>query len=90
LPYRSLVFEHEHIAREYPQSDGEPYYSVPCPESVSMLARYETLACAEPSLVFIGRLAQFRYCNMDQAVASALHAVDQITGRAGTNPRNVR
>jgi UDP-galactopyranose mutase len=123
LPYRSLVFEHEHIAREwyqpaavvnypndfeftrvtefkyltgqthagtsiareYPQSDGEPYYPVPCPESVTMLARYETLARAEPSVVFIGRLAQFRYYNMDQAVASALHAVEQITGRAGDN-----
>jgi UDP-galactopyranose mutase len=70
------------IVREYPQESGEPYYPVPCPESVAMLARYEALARTEPSVVFLGRLAQFRYYNMDQVVASALKVVDRITGRA--------
>jgi UDP-galactopyranose mutase len=122
LPYRSLAFEHEHIAgqewyqpaavvnypndfdftritefkyltgqshrgssivREYPQSNGDAYYPVPCPEGAATFARYEALARTEAAVVFLGRLAQYRYYNMDQVVASALKAVDQITGRAG-------
>lgn len=60
------------IVREYPQSDGDPYYPVPTPENQQLYLRYKELASAEKHVHFIGRLAEYRYYNMDQVVAAAL------------------
>jgi UDP-galactopyranose mutase len=45
---------------------------VPRPENESLYKRYRQLAANENNITFIGRLANYRYYNMDQAVASAL------------------
>ncbi len=118
LPYRSLRFDHEHIAgipgfqdvgtvnypndhawtritefkhltgqahpgtsivREVPQADGDPYYPIPNPANEALFKRYEALADAESDVFFIGRLAQYRYYNMDQVVASALALARELT-----------
>ncbi len=60
------------IVREYPIAEGDPYYPIPNPANEALFKRYEALADAESDVVFIGRLAQYRYYNMDQVVASAL------------------
>lgn len=60
------------IVREYPQDNGDPYYPVPRPENQEMYLRYKALAEAERDVYFVGRLAQYRYYNMDQVVAAAL------------------
>ena len=62
------------IVREYPQAEGDPYYPTPSDESEALFKRYEALAEAEPNVTFVGRLAQYRYFNMDQVVAAALTA----------------
>ena len=111
LPYRSLRFEHEHLAgtaalqpvgtvnypndhdytritefkhltgqdhagtsivREYPSAEGDPYYPIPNPSNEALFKRYEALAETESDVHFIGRLAQYRYYNMDQVVGAAL------------------
>ena len=111
LPYRSLRFEHEHLAqceqfqpvgtvnypndhaytritefkhltgqthrgtsivREYPTAEGDPYYPIPNPANEALFKRYQALADAETEVFFIGRLAQYRYYNMDQVVAAAM------------------
>ncbi|WP_248883945.1 UDP-galactopyranose mutase [Acidithiobacillus acidisediminis] len=111
LPYRSLRFEHQHLAqsehyqevgtvnypndhaytritefkhltgqvhtgtsivREYPQDEGDPYYPVPRPENEALYQKYKSLAEQERNVSFVGRLAQYRYYNMDQVVAAAL------------------
>lgn len=118
LPYRSLRFEHEHLARcgqyqpvgtvnypndhaytritefkhltgqahagtsivrEYPTAEGEPYYPIPNPANEALFKRYEALAEAEDQVFFIGRLAQYRYYNMDQVVAAALALAQRLT-----------
>lgn len=66
------------ILREYPQSEGEPYYPIPTRENMRLYKRYENLARAEKNVTFVGRLAQYRYLNMDQAVAAALAAADAV------------
>jgi UDP-galactopyranose mutase len=120
LPYRSLRFEHEHLAdtakfqpvgtvnypndhaytritefkhltgqqhagtsivREYPQAEGEPYYPVPRAENEALFKRYEDLAMREPGVTFVGRLAQYRYYNMDQVVGAALASSRNLIGR---------
>lgn len=111
LPYRSLRFEHRHLAgceryqptgtvnypddrpytrisefkhlsgqhhpgtsivTEYPQAEGAPYYPIPHPDCEALYKRYQALAAAQPDVLFLGRLATYRYYNMDQVVAAAL------------------
>jgi UDP-galactopyranose mutase len=66
------------IVREYPQAEGEPYYPVPSQESEALYKRYENSARLERHVTFVGRLAQYRYFNMDQVVAAALSAVARL------------
>ena len=66
------------IVREYPRSDGDPYYPVPRPENQALYRRYVSLAAREKDVTFVGRLAQYRYYNMDQVVGAALKAAREI------------
>jgi UDP-galactopyranose mutase len=63
------------IVREYPkewQPGAEPFYPVPAPAAQAAYQRYAQLAEAEPNVSFIGRLATYRYYNMDQVIGMAL------------------
>jgi UDP-galactopyranose mutase len=60
------------IVREYPVAEGEPYYPIPRPESNEIYQRYVKEAAGEKNVIFVGRLAEYRYYNMDQVVARAL------------------
>jgi len=60
------------IVYEYPQADGDPYYPIPRPENAELYRRYERLAKETPGVHFVGRLATYKYYNMDQVVAQAL------------------
>ncbi|MBQ0091780.1 MAG: UDP-galactopyranose mutase, partial [Clostridiales bacterium] len=53
-------------------ADDTPYYPVRNPESEELYGRYRKEAERYPSLYLCGRLAEFRYYNMDAAAASAL------------------
>lgn len=67
------------IVFEFPQAEGDPYYPVPRAENEILYRRYRELADAENAVTFVGRLAQYRYYNMDQVVAAALKAAVNIT-----------
>lgn len=72
---------HTTIVREYPQDYAtglEPYYPIPAPDARAQYARYAERAAAEKGVTFVGRLATYRYYNMDQVVASALATFDQL------------
>ena len=69
------------IVREFPVADGDPYYPIPRPENEAVYKRYKALADAEPGVTFVGRLARYRYFNMDQVVASALQCAAAIRRR---------
>ncbi len=68
------------IVREYPQAEGDPYYPIPRPENQEIYQKYRALADAQQNVFFAGRLAQYRYYNMDQVVAAALKLADQVNG----------
>lgn len=117
LPYRSLRFEHEHLAdtkfyqdvgtvnfpndhdftritefkyltgqshlgtsivREYPEAVGDPYYPIPRPDNEALFKKYSDLTDKLTDVTFVGRLAQYRYFNMDQVVGAALNAVSNL------------
>lgn len=60
------------ITYEYPASEGDPYYPIPRPENQELFKRYEALADETQGVTFVGRLATYRYYNMDQIVGQAL------------------
>jgi UDP-galactopyranose mutase len=66
------------IVREYPQVSGDPYYPIPRTENELLFKRYEAMAQDERDTTFVGRLAQYRYYNMDQVVGAALAAVRRL------------
>jgi UDP-galactopyranose mutase len=63
---------------EYPCDDGDPYYPVPRAENFETFKRYEKLSTTIPNVWFVGRLATYRYYNMDQVVGQALSAFRRI------------
>ena len=69
------------ICYEFPSDRGDPYYPVPCEDTASLYARYQALADATPNVTFVGRLATYRYYNMDQVVGQALAAFRRLAGR---------
>ncbi len=118
LPYRSLRFEHQTIAREwhqpvavvnypndfdytrvtefkhltgqehaqtsivyeYPESKGDPYYPIPQAANAALYSQYRELAKSLPNVHFVGRLATYRYYNMDQVVGQALTLYKKLAG----------
>lgn len=67
------------VVYEYPQAEGDPYYPIPRPENAELYRKYEALARATPCVHFVGRLATYKYYNMDQVTAQALALFDQIS-----------
>jgi UDP-galactopyranose mutase len=66
------------ISYEYPSDAGDPYYPIPCPVNADLFKRYESLGCQTGNVWFVGRLATYRYYNMDQVVAQALATFRRI------------
>ncbi|HVL78918.1 MAG TPA: UDP-galactopyranose mutase [Sphingomicrobium sp.] len=60
------------VTYEYPSAEGDPYYPIPREENQALFKRYEALADATEGVTFVGRLATYRYYNMDQIVGQAL------------------
>lgn len=69
------------IVREFPQDYApglEPYYPIPAPDARALYARYAELAAMEKRVTFAGRLATYRYYNMDQCIAAALTEFEKM------------
>ena len=77
------------ITYEYPSAEGDPYYPIPRPENQALFKRYEALADATEGVTFVGRLATYRYYNMDQIVGQALatfRRMDEMRAKALQQP----
>ncbi len=66
------------VCYEFPAAEGDPYYPVPRPENAALYQRYQALADATPGVTFVGRLATYRYYNMDQVVGQALATYQRL------------
>jgi UDP-galactopyranose mutase len=89
VPFTRII-EHKHfefgtqpftvISREYSSEwtgDAEPFYTVNDDRNNRLAAQYKELAAHEPRIIFGGRLAEYKYYDMDQVIASALAAADK-------------
>jgi UDP-galactopyranose mutase len=70
------------VVYEFPQAEGDPYYPVPRPENAEIYSQYKKLADETPNVHFVGRLATYKYYNMDQVVAQALTLYKKLTGKS--------
>ena len=66
------------VVYEYAQAEGDPYYPVPRPENAELYRKYHSLLEEAPNVIFAGRLATYKYYNMDQVVAQALTFYSKI------------
>jgi UDP-galactopyranose mutase len=69
------------LTYEYPSAEGDPYYPIPRAENQALYKRYEALADATREVTFVGRLATYRYYNMDQVVGQALATFRRLQAR---------
>jgi UDP-galactopyranose mutase len=60
------------VIKEYPSDNGEPYYPVPTEKNKQLYKTYKSLSENERNIHMIGRLANYKYFNMDQAIRNAL------------------
>jgi len=62
------------VIHEYPSDTGEPYYPIPSPVTMAVYEQYQALAAREEekNVYFVGRLANYKYFNMDQAIRNSL------------------
>jgi UDP-galactopyranose mutase len=75
------------VTYEYPSAEGDPYYPIPRPENQELFKRYEALADATDNVTFVGRLATYRYYNMDQIVGQALATFRRIDEKRQLEPQ---
>ncbi|HEU0109612.1 MAG TPA: UDP-galactopyranose mutase [Flavisolibacter sp.] len=66
------------IVYEFPKAEGDPYYPVPRTENADLYKKYQHLAASMTNTWFVGRLATYKYYNMDQVVAQALTTFKKI------------
>ena len=89
-PYTRII-EHKHfefgkqsktvITKEYPsewKEGAEPYYPVNDVKNSEVYTKYKKLADTESNIIFGGRLAEYKYYDMHQVIASALNKVNKI------------
>ncbi len=68
------------IVYEFPTDTGDPYYPIPRPANAALYKKYQALAEETPGVHFVGRLATYRYYNMDQVVGQALTLFTKLSG----------
>ena len=71
------------IVYEFPTAEGDPYYPIPRPENAELYKQYQALASEQKNVWFVGRLATYKYYNMDQCVAQALATYKKIVASEG-------
>jgi UDP-galactopyranose mutase len=72
------------LVYEYPSAEGDPYYPVPRPENATLYKRYEAEAEQLSDVTFVGRLANYKYYNMDQVVGQALALFKRMPQSTGS------
>ncbi len=79
---------HTTIVKEITKNYGEPYYPVPDKKNLSLYEKYKELAGYEKDVHFIGRLANYKYVNMDEAIKNSLEFYEKFNKSIEVNSIN--
>lgn len=81
IPYTRII-EYKHflnqksayttVVKEYPSDTGDPYYPVPSKKNLDLYEKIRKVAEKTPDVYFLGRLANYKYFNMDEAIKNSL------------------
>src|SRR5699024_8547607 len=71
------------IVREYSVDTGDPYYPVPNQRNRDLYEKYKIEADKLKDIYFVGRLANYKYFNMDEAFKNALDLFEKIEQENG-------
>lgn len=74
------------LVYEYPRAEGDPYYPIPRQENTVLYRKYQALAETAKDVHFVGRLATYKYYNMDQVVAQALTLYKRLSSAREVYP----
>lgn len=74
IPSTTVAFEYP---QEYKIGENEPYYPIPNNETDIIYKKYKKIADSLTNVIFVGRLAEYKYYNMDQIVAKALKVFEE-------------
>jgi len=69
------------ILKEYPCDEGEPFYPFPSKEWNDIAEKYRKLTRKEENTFFVGRLAEYKYYDMDDVIRKALDLFETIAGK---------
>ena len=85
VPYTRIV-EYKHflhqtspdtvVVKEITKNHGEPYYPIPNKKNMELFESYKQFSSQEKNIHFLGRLANYKYFNMDEAILNALEYFD--------------
>jgi len=80
-----LHVPHSVLVTEYSTGEGEPFYPVPAPVNRALYEKYKAASEGEKDVVFVGRLASYKYFNMDAAILNALECTDHHVHGVGAS-----
>ncbi|QAA80913.1 UDP-galactopyranose mutase [Aequorivita sp. H23M31] len=73
------------IVKEYTTDEGDPYYPVLNEKNLAIYQKYQEEAAKVKDVYFVGRLANYKYFNMDQAFKNALDLFHSLEGDSDAN-----
>ncbi|MFH0735926.1 MAG: UDP-galactopyranose mutase [bacterium] len=76
--YPNKNISHTTIITEYPTNEGDPYYPIPTNNNFELYNKYLNLSNKEKNVIFLGRLTEYKYYNMDQIVERALNVFEKL------------
>jgi UDP-galactopyranose mutase len=79
--FLNQISPHTTIVKEYTTDNGDPYYPVLNERNLALYEKYKILAdkeMEEKNIHFVGRLANYKYFNMDQAISNALDYYNSV------------
>ena len=81
LPGVTTIAEEYSLAYDRSAAVGsEPYYPIPKASTDAQHAQYKAEAARYPNLYLVGRLAEYRYYDMNDIIVRALAAFDELKG----------
>jgi len=70
--------EHTIISKEFSTNNGDPYYPVPNEKNKKLYEKYKEMSNNEPNIIFCGRLASYKYYNMDEAILNSINMANDF------------
>ena len=82
--------DHTIISREYTTDSGDPYYPIINERNLNLYKQYKKYADEDKDIVFVGRLASYKYYNMDEAIGNSLDTYQQFINDDTKNMKYIR